>query len=87
MEPNLKTALYERNHKLDSLFSVKTQVMSLKKDKVTKEERNVEKTGVCFLCLIVFYFSIAVALSTHLNGSLVSTLPHYTVVRVRTKDD
>ena len=48
MEPNLKTALNERNHKLDSLFSVKTQVMSLKKDKVTKEERNVEKLGYVF---------------------------------------
>ena len=45
MEPHLKTALNERNHKLDSLFSVKTQLMNLKKDKVTKEERNMEKTG------------------------------------------
>ena len=65
MEPNLKTALNERNHKLDSLFSVKTQVMSLKKDKVTKEERNVEKTGVCFLCLIVSSTSRAVTVCLH----------------------
>ena len=48
MEPNLKAALTDRNHRLDSLFEKKTQAMSLKKDKETKEHNMVDKTGVSF---------------------------------------
>ena len=46
VEPLLKSALIERNHRLDSLFSVKSQDMSLKKDKVTGEPIILSKTGV-----------------------------------------
>ena len=48
MEPNLKAALTDRNHRLDSLFDEKTQAMSLKKDKETKEHIIVDKTGLRF---------------------------------------
>ena len=44
--PNLKKALKERNHALDSIFTVKTQTMNLKKDKETKEDRYEDRTGV-----------------------------------------
>ena len=46
VEPALKVALNERNHTLDPLFTVKSHLMNLKKDKVTKEERFENKTGV-----------------------------------------
>ena len=46
VEPALKVALNERNHILDPLFTVKSHLMNLKKDKVTKEERFENKTGV-----------------------------------------
>ena len=48
VEPYLKRNLTDRNHKLDSLFSEKTQLMSMKKDKETKVEVHKEKTGVFF---------------------------------------
>ena len=46
VEPNLKSALVERNHKLDFYFSVKSQAMSLKKDKETGEPITEIRTGV-----------------------------------------
>ena len=46
VEPNLKSALVERNHKLDFFFSEKSQVMSLKKDKETGEPITEIRTGV-----------------------------------------
>ena len=46
VEPKLKTALYERNHQLDDLFSVKTLCMNKKprKDKTVKKTE-VDETG------------------------------------------
>ena len=46
VEPNLKSALVERNHKLDFYFSVNSQAMSLKKDKETGLPITEIRTGV-----------------------------------------
>ena len=46
VEANLKSALKERNHMMDPLFSVKSQFMTVKKNKPEAEEDKVEKVGV-----------------------------------------
>ena len=60
VEPYLKAALKERNHRLDPFFTVKTHPMSLKKDKVTKEEIIVNKTGVSPFQLLVNKISFVI---------------------------
>ena len=46
VQPNLKSSLYDRNHRLDPYFSVKSQLMGLKKNKDTGERIFENRTGV-----------------------------------------